>query len=175
GAAILSPRLSPAAALLPLCLAVAVRACGGTVLAAPAADGLLPAGVMVALCACEGKAAGGCLADRFGARRTAVLSRLCCAPLLCLSLGPVAFYAGVFLFNIPMAITLCALAAALPRAPGLAFGLSTLALLCGVLPSFFVRVTAAPGLLLLLLLSAALCVMLTISDHNMEGKKDAQQ
>ena len=43
---------------------------------------------------------------------------------------------GLVLFNIPMPVTLAAVADLLPYNPGLAFGLTTLALLVGVVPVF---------------------------------------
>ncbi|MCL2719704.1 MAG: hypothetical protein FWE14_13110, partial [Lachnospiraceae bacterium] len=57
-------------------------------------------------------------------------------PLLCLL--------GILSFNMTMPVTLCAVASVLPYNPGLAFGIATLALLCGNVPTFFIMATNVP-------------------------------
>lgn len=94
--------------------------------------------VLVACAASLGKALGGFAADRFGARLTGAVTLLASAPLLCLFHDSAYLCAlGLMLFNMSMPITLCGIASKLPRNPGLAFGLSTLALLLGSAPLFF--------------------------------------
>ncbi len=111
--------------------------------------------------ACAGKAAGGYLADRFGAKTTAVVTLLLSVPLLCLGYGyPVLCTAGLLLFNVTMPITLCAVASGFPHNPGLAFGLTTLGLLCGSVPTFFfaLPIAATPAVMALCITLSALCL-----------------
>lgn len=158
----------PVALVAGLCfLSVALRSFGGSLLSMPWKTGpwlsLLPA-----VCACLGKAAGGFAADRWGGRRTGVLSLLAAAPLLAFgNVSPLFCGAGLFLFNMTMAITLCALASAMPEHPGFAFGLSTLALLLGNLPYFFAEIPFLPWLMLLSTLLSAACILYSVGgkDH----------
>ena len=81
-----------------------------------------------------GKFAGGILADKFGMFNTAVIGLLISAPLLKFGYIPQLAILGMFLFNLTMPVTLTALANMMPKYKGLAFGLTTLALLVGFLP-----------------------------------------
>ncbi len=112
-----------------------VRSLGGGLFVKPA----LPlSGLLLALLAGGGKTLGGVLADRFGARLVACISLALAA--LCLFVAPphtVSTLLGAFCFNIPMPVTLVAMADRLGDRPGLAFGLTTLALLLGAVPFFF--------------------------------------
>ena len=81
-----------------------------------------------------GKFAGGILADKFGMFNTAVIGLLISAPLLKFGYIPQLAILGMFLFNLTMPVTLTALANMMPKYKGLAFGLTTLALLIGFLP-----------------------------------------
>lgn len=122
--------------LLPLLLlAIALRAYVGGASAnafAPAAAMLLSGAV-----SCVGKASGGFLADRFGARRVSVLALTGAAVLFAVSSGNRwLLLAASLLFNMPMPVTLCAAADLFPNRPGFAFGLTTLALLLGTLPTY---------------------------------------
>ena len=127
-------------------------------------------GLLPAACAFAGKAAGGILADRLGARNVGVIALLASLP--CLALGyavPAVAMAGLALFNMTMPVTLCALASRLPDSTGFAFGLSTLALLIGTMPTFFFRLPdgAAPYVMAALIALSALCVLL--STRNQKG------
>lgn len=106
-----------------------------------------------------GKTAGGFVADRVGWLRTAVLALLCSAPLLSfLVQDGASAVAGTVLFQMTMPVTLMAVYRVFPREPGLAFGLTTLALLVGVAPVFVLPsewLTGAVVLLALALVSAA--------------------
>ena len=77
------------------------------------------------------------LADRFGFEKMGIGSLGIAAVLLgfC-TIHPVLGLLGIFLFNITMPITLVALVNALKGRPGLAFGLTTLALILGALPYY---------------------------------------
>ena len=86
-----------------------------------------------------GKFSGGFIADRIGARKAAIFSLLAATVLLAFgNANPWIFLIGIILFNMSMAVTLCAIASVLPLNPGLAFGVTTLALLCGNVPTFFI-------------------------------------
>lgn len=150
-------------AFLLLLAAVAVRSFTGMIVPMPwkttAGYLLLAAGA-----AAFGKLLGGMLADLLGARRTGVIALLIAAPLLCFFHDtPVLCAIGLVLFNIPMPITLCAVADLLPFNPGLAFGLTTLALLVGAVPALLFPCDGLPvaALILLLSLLAALCLLIT--------------
>ena len=84
----------------------------------------------------SGKMLGGIIGDKAGWRRTAVVS-LAVSGLLFLTADrhAVCGIAAVFLFNMTMPLTLSALALMYPDREGMAFGLTTLALFLGTLPS----------------------------------------
>lgn len=97
--------------------------------------------IIPSVCAFVGKGTGGILADKFGARRVGTISLL--FSIICFIIGVKVVYIGligIILFNITMPITLCILASKLPNDLGLAFGISTLGLIIGVIPSFFMIV-----------------------------------
>ena len=123
---------------------------------------------MPAFCAFIGKAAGGALGDWLGARNVGVASLLLSLP--CLAFGssvPLVAMAGIVLFNLTMPITLCALASRLPGHPGLAFGVTTLALLIGNAPTFFFKLSAGAAYAAIpaLIAISACCVLLSTSNH----------
>lgn len=121
-------------------------------------------GLIVTIALVLGKAAGGFLCDRLGARRAAALSLLLCSVCYLFSANPICGTAAVFLFNMTMPITLWAAARLFPGGKGFAFGLLTFALFLGYLPtclgwsSLFLApwVNAAGALLSLLLLLGGL-------------------
>lgn len=84
-----------------------------------------------------GKALGGYLADRFGARRVGVWSTILCIPFLLFGkdLMPVSVF-GVFCFSLTMSITFGMLLSVIRESPGSAFGVTTAALFVGLLPVF---------------------------------------
>ena len=84
-----------------------------------------------------GKACGGTIGDKYGWQKVGVISLLVSAPLLSFGAAiPDAAILGMFLFNFTMPITLVAISNTLPGRPGFSFGLTTLALIIGVLPTF---------------------------------------
>lgn len=94
--------------------------------------------VLPAIGACIGKASGGYLADLFGAKNVGVVTLLASVPFLLLGSSKVIpCTIGIILFNMTMPVTLCAIANKLPKNPGLAFGVTTLCLLCGNVPTFY--------------------------------------
>ena len=150
-------------ALMLLLAAIVLRAYVGFTIPTPwKADGIslcLPA-----FAAFLGKAAGGFAADRFGARMAGCVALAISAVLLTLFSASMPLCAfGIFLFNIPMPVTLCACCDLLPEHPGLSFGLTTLALLLGVLPTFFFILSdaAVPWTVGMLTIAAFACLMVT--------------
>lgn len=157
-----APLRSPAWALLLLFIAILIRAYGGTLIpgAWKATYWLLPG-----VAACLGKAAGGLLADRIGARWAGAGALLLSIPLLAFFYkSPPLCALGILLFNMNMPVTLCAISDRLPGRAGLSFGLTTLALLCGSAPAFFFRLQAPSAIVLLplLCLLSAGCILITI-------------
>jgi FSR family fosmidomycin resistance protein-like MFS transporter len=93
--------------------------------------------IILTVCVVLGKALGGILADRFGWTLVAVGGLAISAPLLAFFPSvPAVVMAGIFLFNMSMPVTLVGLAGVLPGNAGFAFGLTTLALIVGALPTF---------------------------------------
>lgn len=87
-----------------------------------------------------GKALGGIVTDCIGIRRTATLSSLLALPfLLCGNQLMGISLIGVLLFSMTMPITLALIVSAIPKEPGLAFGLTTLGLFIGTAPIFFFK------------------------------------
>jgi len=89
----------------------------------------------LAAAALTGKCIGGLLSDRLGWRSSSTLALLLAAPLVAAGLHRFdAALTGMLVFQFTMPVTLAAVYLALPRRPGLAFGLPCLALLLGALP-----------------------------------------
>lgn len=125
----------PVVAGMCLFLVVILRSYVGVTLHTPwKTEGLLP--ILAVLGLALGKAAGGCLADRFGAMRTAVVSLGLCAGLFLFSENAVCGLLAIFLFNMTMPLTLFAMAKLFPGAQGFAFGTLTFALFLGCVPQF---------------------------------------
>ena len=123
--------------------------------------------ILPAICVFAGKLLGGFLADRFGAKPVALASLLVSAPLLSFfSSDIVLCCAGLLLFNVTTAVTLCVIVSKLPDNPGLAFGITTLALFLGSAFSFFVVIPSEirTYLLLAFILAAAICILLTTAN-----------
>lgn len=80
-----------------------------------------------------GKFTGGFCADWLGARKTGAIALLLTIPCLCFPTNMSFFLIGVFLLNSTTAVTLVSAAQACVGRVGFAFGLTTLALLCGYL------------------------------------------
>ena len=122
------------------------------------------------ICACFGKVAGGFLGDKFGARTIGVLALTLSTPLLYFGENTALLsMAGIVLFNMTMPITLCTIASILKHNPGLSFGLTTLALLCGSIPTYFFSISLVQARILLIsfTLISAFCTF--ISTKNKKG------
>jgi len=110
-----------------------------------------------------GKFTGGFIADRIGAKNAAVFSLFTATVLLAFgNTNPWIFMIGIILFNMSMAVTLCAIASVLPLNPGLAFGITTLALLCGSFPTFFIPAEHANLIFASLTIISATCLFLIL-------------
>ena len=131
------PRATASWLVLPVALllgSVAVRAAIGGLLSG---SWRTPAFAVFALAAAAltGKCIGGLLSDRLGWRGSSTLALLLAAPLVAAGLQQFgAALTGMLVFQLTMPVTLAAVYLALPRRPGLAFGLPCLALLLGALP-----------------------------------------
>lgn len=125
--------------------------------------------VALFICMGTGKAAGGVLADMFGARKTVLVSAAAALPFLLFGDRNMAVsLTGVLLFSMTMSITLGGLVSVLPAAPGLAFGLTTTGLFLGCLPVFFFRVKSLVINCVMLTVLTALCLVclhLTVDDR----------
>ncbi len=107
-----------------------------------------------------GKAAGGILADRFGVKKTAMISAAAALPFLFLgdNLMSVSLI-GVMLFSMTMSITLALLVSVLPNAPGLAFGFTTIGLFLGTAPIFFFKFTTTFSNCVVIAVLTVLCLV----------------
>lgn len=157
----------PFAVILALCTtSIFIRSYVGSVLPVPWKTSVLLM-LLPAVAAGLGKAGGGWMADRFGARHIGVGSLLVSLPLLVFGAPyPAVSVAGLLAFNMSMSITLCAVFTELPDHPGLSFGLTTLALVAGTLPAGFFAWSAAsvrPVLFVCILLSAV-CLFFAVSN-----------
>lgn len=85
-----------------------------------------------------GKAAGGYFADKFGAKKVAVWATVASIPFLLLGNSVmVVSMIGVCVFSFTMSITFGMLLSIIKGNPGLAFGVTTLALFTGIVPVLF--------------------------------------
>lgn len=93
--------------------------------------------IILTLAVVLGKALGGIIADKFGWVRVTITGLLISAPLLAFGKDYILLaIPGMFLFNLTMPVTLVALANIFRGREGFAFGLTTLALVIGSLPTF---------------------------------------
>lgn len=98
----------------------------------------LPLLIMLTASVALGKALGGYIADSFGWLQTAVGGLMIASILLVFGhQSALAGIAGLFFFNLTMPVTLVAISNVLPGRPGFSFGLATIAILSGALPSLF--------------------------------------
>lgn len=93
--------------------------------------------VILTLSIAFGKVFGGIFADKLGWMKTGLSGLLLAAPLLAFGASyPLAGLAGIFVFNFTMPVSLVAISNVLPGRAGLSFGISTLALFIGAVPTF---------------------------------------
>jgi FSR family fosmidomycin resistance protein-like MFS transporter len=146
-----------AAALL---FTVAVRSLVGSCVSFPWAGGWQQA-IWATAAVFAGKAAGGALGDKLGGRNTTVAGLVLSAPLLAFGQAvPWASMAGLFCFNMTMAVTLAGLAYMLPGHEGFAFGLTAAAIVTGMAPSTIPAWLPALGSPLMLLATVLIAAAL---------------
>ncbi len=137
---------------------VVIRSFGGTAIPMEWKT-TMKLGLVAGFASFFGKFIGGFAADIFGARRTGIITLLASLPLIIFGSGNMLVSVfGVILFNMTMPITLGIVAEKLPKNPGLAFGLTTAALLLGAIPSFFAVINGKIILLLPAVLVSAACI-----------------
>ncbi len=107
-----------------------------------------------------GKAAGGIIADRFGVKKTAMISAAAALPFLFLgdNLMLVSLI-GVMFFSMTMSITLALLVSVLQKTPGLAFGFTTIGLFLGTAPIFFFKFTTTLSNCIVIAVLTVLCLV----------------
>lgn len=107
-----------------------------------------------------GKAFGGWAADRIGAHKTALITILGSIPFLIAGENMMVIsIIGVFLFSMTMSITFGMLLSVMGDNPGLAFGVTTMALAFGILPTFFVNIGRAANIAIVIA-GSVICALL---------------
>ena len=107
-----------------------------------------------------GKALGGILSDLFGIKKVALLSVLIALPLLMFGDNTMLVsLIGVMFFSMTMSVSLGILVSALPSAPGLAFGLTTIGLFLGAAPVFFFKIKSIALNCAMLSLLTVICLI----------------
>lgn len=118
-----------------LCLiSIGVRSFAG--FAVKTTEGVAAPILLSACASCLGKFGGGIVAHRVPWRVVGLLGAGIGGLMMTFFSASPAVYAGLFLFNLSMPLTLCAVMAALPGHIGLGFGLTTLALFLGSAPLY---------------------------------------
>ena len=116
-----------------------------------------------------GKALGGILSDRFGWTLTSVTALLISAPLIALG-GPnyTIIALGMFFFQMTMPVTLSAISMIMPGRPGFSFGLASLVLIAGTLPTYFSEPRAyySPGAFFAVILISAVAIFFGLKRVN---------
>ena len=118
-----------------------------------------------------GKMAGGLLAARFGAEEVMTVSLVLAALGYLFSGVPAGGIAALFFFNMTMPVTLYLIADRFRGLEGFSFGLLTVALFLGVLPTFFGAPYLLPGGWLGAAVSILSLILLRVSVRLLERKK----
>lgn len=118
-----------------------------------------------------GKCLGGIFCDTFGMRKTAILSIGCSVPFLCFGdkIMIISLF-GILLFSMTMAVTLGLLVSCLKKAPGLAFGLTTIGLFLGTAPIFFFKFTTVLSNCILICILTIICLIITTKIIKKDGE-----
>lgn len=119
-----------------------------------------------------GKCLGGIMVDLIGMRKTAILSIACSLPFLLFGdhIMIISLF-GILLFSMTMAITLGLLVSTLKKAPGLAFGLTTIGLFLGTAPIFFIKFTTLLSNCILITILTVICLIMALRIIPKEVKK----
>ena len=119
-----------------------------------------------------GKALGGVLADVFGIKKVAIMSLLFALPFLMFGDNNMFISLfGVMLFSMTMSVTLALIVSVLPKAPGLAFGFTTIGLFLGTVPIFFVKIKSLTLNCLMLSVMTVICIICFIISIRKDEKK----
>jgi len=109
-----------------------------------------------------GKAFGGFVADKIGAYKTALITTLGSIPFLIAGENlMIVSIIGIFLFSMTMSITFGMLLSIIGKNPGLAFGITTVALACGVLPVFFIKLSTMTNIIVIIFASLMCAFLLS--------------
>lgn len=108
-----------------------------------------------------GKILGGILADLFGVKKIAIISTLIGLPFILFGDNyMIISLIGVAIFSMTMPITLGVIVSILKNTPGLAFGLTTIGLFLGTLPTFFFEFTTVKSNNILIIVFTVLCLFI---------------
>ena len=117
-----------------------------------------------------GKMLGGFLADKFGAFLIGILSSVLCIPFLIAGENNMIISCiGVFIFSMTMSITFGMFLSVYNKNPGFAFGLTTIPLLLGAYPIFFIEI---PKLINIILIISMMIVCGTLFALTLKRKKE---
>lgn len=118
-----------------------------------------------------GKALGGILSDLFGIKKTAILSVMFALPFLLFGDNNMSVsLIGVLFFSMTMSVTLAVLVSALPKTPGLAFGLTTIGLFFGCVPVSFFKINSFAVNCIILTVLTAVCIVCFMAVLRKDGK-----
>ena len=110
-----------------------------------------------------GKALGGILSDRIGIRKTAFICIIGALPFLVLGDKiMIVSLIGITFFSMTTAVTLGMVISVMKVAPGAAFGITTIALFAGAVISWFVRSSSLTVNILILVITSAVCFLLSL-------------
>lgn len=120
-----------------------------------------------------GKAAGGWLADKIGALKTALITIIGSIPFLIFGEDiMLVSMIGVLLFSMTMSLTFGMILSVLNDNPGLAFGVTTMALAFGVIPKFFVDFDKIINIIIIVVGSLICAVLMYKTLRKKEEKSD---
>lgn len=122
-------------ALSLICISVFVRGYAGLIYPVYGLEGKNKIIILAVTMFCA-KFVGGIVADRFGIKKITVISQVLAAICLIAGQSTIMGCMGIFLLNIPMAVTLAALSDCLPENTGLAFGMAPLFLFTGMILTY---------------------------------------
>lgn len=122
-----------------LLLAIVIRSFVGLSISLPWKDNILFM-TLLTLMVVAGKFFGGIIADKFGWQKVTVIALIISSPLIAFGINsPILYILGIFFFNFTMPVTLTAIYNMMQNRAGFAFGLTTLALIIGAFPTFYIR------------------------------------
>lgn len=105
-----------------------------------------------------GKAFGGLAADLWGARKVGLISTVLAIPFLIFGNNyMVVSFIGVFMFSMTMSLTFGMLLSIIGDNPGVAFGITTVGLFLGIIPSFFIQKFSITVNIILVIVLSLLC------------------